>query len=47
MTTAIYIGLGLLLGVVLGLIVAYMNRPQEKRSNVGGALSIVAGLAKL
>lgn len=47
MTTALFVGLGLLLGVVLGLVVAYMNRPQEQRSNVGGALQIVAGLAKL
>lgn len=47
MTTALYVGIGLVLGVVLGLIVAYMNRPQEKSSNVGGALKLVAGIAAL
>jgi hypothetical protein len=47
MTLALFVGIGLVLGVILGLIVAYQNRPQEKSSNVGGALKLVAGIASL
>ena len=47
MNLALYIGVGLVLGVVLGLIVAYVSRPKNQESNAGGVIKAVGAILAL